>query len=121
MKEDFHEVLKKKIHQYIMGVYRVTHDFPKHEQYGVTSQLRRAVVSVMLNYVEGFARMRGKSTIHFYEMSYASLKETVYLMYLSKELDYLDGNTYNELYSTHDEIGAMLYKTLEKMRIKYHN
>lgn len=99
-----------------MGIYHVTKDFPKSERYGVTSQLRRAAVSVMLNYVEGFARMRTKVTKNFYEISYGSLKETLYLIYLSKELGYITSEEYNGMFELNDRIGGMLYKTIEGLK-----
>ena len=55
----FHNELKKNIHEYIKLVYKLTKNFPAEELYGVVSQLRRASMSVMLNYVEGYARRRG--------------------------------------------------------------
>lgn len=55
--ENFHDKLKAIIDEYIHLVYRLTREFPKEELYGVISQLRRAVISIMLNYIEGYARM----------------------------------------------------------------
>jgi len=56
---DFHQDFKKIIHEYVRQVYNVTKNFPKNELYGVVSQLRRAAVSVILNYIEGYARRSG--------------------------------------------------------------
>lgn len=49
--------------------YAVTKKFPKHEMYGATSQLRRAILSVILNYIEGYSRFRTKTTLLFFETS----------------------------------------------------
>ena len=58
MQNDFPEQLKKKMDEYVHFVYKFTKSFPKEELYGVTSQIRRASLSVILNYIEGFARQR---------------------------------------------------------------
>lgn len=80
---DFHKQLKIKTHTFITGVYKATEKFPKSELYGATSQVRRASVSIMLNYLEGFARFKIKVKINFFEISFGSAKECKYLVYLS--------------------------------------
>lgn len=52
----FPEQLKVKMDEYAHLVYKITKNFPKEEMYGITSQLRRAALSTVLNYIEGFAR-----------------------------------------------------------------
>lgn len=84
--EGYHEKLKRIIDEYVKEVYLITKNFPKEEIYGLTSQLRRATLSVMLNYVEGYARRKGagcKVYQNFLEISFGSLKESKYLLYLS--------------------------------------
>lgn len=56
---DFHDELKLTMHQYVKLVYRLTRKFPKDELYGITAQIRRATISIILNYIEGFARRKG--------------------------------------------------------------
>ncbi len=114
--DQFNEKLKLLIDTYIKDVYRATLTFPKEEMFGMTSQLRRAVLSVMLNYIEGFARRRGqkcKIYHNFLTISFGSLKESKYLLYLSQHLGYLSDSDYNKFITMSDEIGAMLYKTIE--------
>ena len=113
--ESFHDTLKRKMDEYVHSVYRETRNFPKEELYGVTSQLRRSALSVILNNVEGFARRKGENCKvynNFMEISYGSLKESKYLVYFSMVEGYLDKNSYNLLMKLADEIGAMLYKTI---------
>ncbi len=78
-------------------VYRASESFPKDEQFGLTSQLRRAVSSVSANIAEGFGRTATKDKLHFYTIAYGSLLETKNFLYLSEKLGYIDDNTLNQL------------------------
>jgi len=57
---NFHDELKWTMHEYVKFVYKITKKFPRDELYGVTSQIRRSSMSVILNYTEGYARRRGQ-------------------------------------------------------------
>ena len=74
----------------VMLVYRVTRGFPNEELYGLTSQLRRAAVSVPSNIVEGCARGSGADYLRFLTMAFGSLRELHYQLGLSKRLGFLD-------------------------------
>jgi four helix bundle protein len=118
----FHEDLKIKMHLFVKYIYRVTKSFPRDELYGVTSQLRRAALSVILNYTEGFVRRRGKNIKvyeNFLETSYGSLKEAKYLVYFSYTENYLNEIDYNNLMKMADDIGGMLWGVLENLTKDY--
>ena len=67
--------------EYAHFVYKLTGTFPGGgEIYGITSQLRRSSVSVILNYIEGYARIKDKVHKNFLEISYGLLKESKYLL-----------------------------------------
>ena len=70
-------------------VYRVTAGFPKEELYGLTSQMRRAAVSVPSNIVEGCARDSQADYLRFLNMAFGSLRELPYQLSLSKRLGFL--------------------------------
>lgn len=117
-KDQFHGKLKRKMDDYVFEIYRLTKDFPRDELYGVTSQLRRAALSVILNYIEGYARQRSKMYGHFLRISYASLKEANYLVYFSRRQSYIKGEKeFLEIKQFADEIGAMLWATIENLRL----
>jgi len=114
--ETYHEKLKREMDEYVHFVYSLTRKFPKDELYGVVSQLRRAALSVMLNYIEGYARGREKVHKNFLEISYGSLKESKYLLYFSLVEKYLSENDYNKAIKSADDIGAMLWGIIRKIK-----
>ncbi len=111
----FHEELKELIDEYIHLIYDETLHFPSNEQFGVTSQLRRAALSIMLNYVEGYARIHRKVMRNFLEISYGSLKESRYLLYFSYKRKYINKVKLHILEPKADRIGKMLWGIVEKL------
>lgn len=101
--------------QYVNRVYDVSKKFPKNELFGVTSQLRRAALSVPLNYVEGFARQRNAVLKNFLETSYGSLKESRYLINFSFGREYINKTEHDELIALNDRIGRMLWGIFTKL------
>jgi four helix bundle protein len=102
--------------EYVNKIYDYTETFPKTEVFGLTSQLRRSALSVILNYIEGYARRRSKVLLNFLETSYGSLKESKYLVYFSFRRKYLKEKEYKELIDLAEEIGAMLWGTINKLQ-----
>lgn len=116
MQDTFHDKLKDLMDSFVKQVYLVTKFFPKDEIYGLTSQLRRAALSVILNYIEGYARRRKLVLKNFLEISYGSLKEAAYLIEFSYDQKYLNNvESYQYLVDSADKIGAMLYGTIKKL------
>ncbi len=114
--ETYHEKLKAKMDEYVHLIYKVTREFPKEELYGVTSQLRRAALSVILNYIEGYARGKNKVHKNFLEISYGSLKESKYLLHFSLVENYLSRTDYEKILKLADDIGAMLWGIIRKLK-----
>jgi four helix bundle protein len=113
---NFHQALRQKLDEYVHLVYKVTRTFPKEERYGVTSQLRRATLSVVLNYIEGYARMKSKIHKNFIEISYGSLKESKYLLHFSLKEKYINQDDYQEIINLAEHIGAMLYGIIKNLK-----
>ncbi len=85
--QSFEDVeLWKKSHAWVLKIYRLTENFPKHEIFGLTSQLRRSAVSVPANFAEGFKKFSLKDKIRFYNISQGSLEESRYYLILAKDL-----------------------------------
>jgi four helix bundle protein len=80
--------LWQKAHKWVLGVYRVTETFPKHELFGLTSQLRRAALSVPANFAEGFKKTSRADKLRFYNIAQGSLSECRYYLILSRDLGY---------------------------------
>ena len=113
--KNFKDGLKMKMDDYVHFIYRITKRFPKDELYGATSQIRRASLSIILNYIEGFARRRPAVQLNFLEISYGSLKESKYLLYFSKKEEYINAEEYNFGIKLAEEIGAMLWTELKSL------
>ncbi len=102
--------------EYVHYVYQITKKFPKEEIYGVTSQLRRAALSTILNYIEGYARRGNKVHKNFLEISYGSLKESKYLLHFSLKEGYLTKQEYQKAQSMAERIGAMLWGSIKGLK-----
>lgn len=81
-------VVWQKAHQLVIKIYRLNKTFPKDEIFGLTSQLRRAAVSVPANIVEGFKRVSLADKLRFYNIAQGSLEEVRYYIILSQDLGY---------------------------------
>ncbi len=114
-KSGFHAQLYALMDDFVLDVYSISKSFPKDELYGVTSQLRRATLSVILNYVEGYARRRDKVYKNCLEISYGSLKESKYLIYFSCRQKYMTKEDEQRLLVTSERIGKMLWGIIVKI------
>jgi len=96
-------------------IYRVSAKFPRSEMYGLTSQLRRAILSIPLNIVEGYARDSKKSFKNFLAIAYSSLIESEYLIEFAHELEYIRTDKYNKIIEDLDELGRMIWAYRKKI------
>ena len=85
-------------------IYKITIDFPSEEKFGLTSQIRRAAVSVTCNLAEGSSRTSNKDQAHFTQLSYSSLMEVLNLLIVLNDLAFIDQNNLKELRNTIEEI-----------------
>ena len=95
---DFHKLrVWEKSHKIALEIYKITRSFPKEEVYGLTSQMRRAAVSIPTNIAEGCGRGSNPDLLRFLHISMGSASELEYLLQLSNDLKYLDQNNFDRL------------------------
>lgn len=112
---EFQEKLKNKMDRYAHLAYKLSNRFPKSELYGMTSQFRRASLSIILNYIEGFARKKRKVKKNLWEISYGSLRESKYLLKFAYEEGYLEKENFKKANELAEEIGAMLWHSIQSL------
>jgi len=83
-------IVWQKAHQWVLDIYRFTDCFPGKEQFGLTSQLRRAAISIPANIAEGFTRKGNSDKGRFYNMAQGSVEECRYYLILAQDLNYGD-------------------------------
>lgn len=81
-------IVWQKAHQFVLKVNALTKEFPKEEQFGLTSQFRRAAISMAANIVEGYSKKGLKDKIRYLNISQGSLSECQYYLRLTKDLNY---------------------------------
>ncbi|MFN2514993.1 MAG: four helix bundle protein [Pyrinomonadaceae bacterium] len=101
------DVWKKGI-DFVVAVYRATENFPKEERFGLTSQIRRAAVSIPANIAEGAGRKSYNEFAHFLSNSQGSASEVETELLIASRLSYVEESSYLALRSSLDEIGRML-------------
>jgi four helix bundle protein len=105
-------------HALVLKVYKLTIGFPLVERYGLTSQLRRAVLSVPTNIAEGSKRVSNQDYARFLNMAEASLAETEYLLLVSRDLEYIASAAVNVCFSDVAELASMLHGLRKKVEAK---
>ncbi len=98
-------IVWEKSHELVLRIYKLSSTFPKSEQFALTSQLRRAVVSIPANIVEGFIKRGIKDKVRYFNISQGSLEEVKYYLILSKDLGYIKSIETKPLI---DEVGKLL-------------
>ena len=99
----------QKAHQFVLTVYRITKSFPIEEVYGLTSQFRRAAVSIEANIAEGYKKLSKADKLRFMNISQGSIEECRDYILLSRDLQYISDNDFTELHNMLEETSKMLY------------
>jgi four helix bundle protein len=112
-----HESLKSWVscHQLALAVYRVSSRWPKTEQYGLTSQARRAAYSAAANIAEGSAKRGKKEFCRFLNIALGSISELSYALLLARDLEYMKSEDWGEIEALRDHAGRLtwgLYRSL---------
>lgn len=105
-------------HQLVLDLYKLVNLFPKEEQFGLISQIKRAVSSIPANIAEGCGRNSNKDFAQFLNIALGFLNEVTYFILLAKDLKYINIEDYSKLTDECNEIKAMLISLIKKIREK---
>lgn len=103
-------IVWQKADEFAYQVYLSTKNFPKEEIYGLTSQLRRAALSVPTNIVESSGRQNNNESRQFANIALGSLAESEYLLEFCLRLRYFNEQAFMKLEALRKEVGALLWK-----------
>ena len=106
-----------KAHLLALKVYKITKAFPKEEQFNLTSQIRRAALSVPTNIAEGAGKFSNKDFAKFLQIALGSINEVDYLIIFSNDLGLIDKDEFDILSKEVGEIKGMLISLIKKVRV----
>jgi four helix bundle protein len=107
----------QKAHEMVLAVYKLTASFPKNEVYGLTSQIKRAALSVSGNIAEAFGRFHYLDKNKFYLNARGSLEETKNYLIISKDLGYIKNETFHQLMDDINGINEELNTLIKTLKI----
>ena len=105
----------QKAHLLAIAVYQATSDFPKEELYGLTSQARRACVSIPANIAEGCGKEGNAELNRYLQISLGSTRELEYHLLLARDLNFLNNKIYDPLNNQVSEVRRMLISFIKKL------
>ena len=109
MTQSFKDLLVwRKAHIFVLKVYEVSRSYPSEERFGLCSQFQRAAVSIPANIAEGYRKMSKADKLRLLNIAQGSLEECRYYIILSKDLNYINEKTYNELTKSIEDTSYLL-------------
>lgn len=103
-------------HELVLEVYQISKNFPREEQFNITSQLRRAAASIPTNISEGCGRNSEREFYHFLNIATGSASETEYLIILCKDLGFIDSEKSIEILEKINHIKSKLFNLKQKLK-----
>ena len=98
----------QKAHRFVILVYKITRHFPDDERFGLTSQFRRAAVSIEANIAEGYKKIGKSDKLRFFNISQGSIEECRDYILLSRDLEFVTEEQYSNLYIALEEASKFL-------------
>lgn len=111
----------REAHNLVLLIYKLTNNFPREEQFGLTNQIRRAVVSITSNIAEGFSRNSYKEKSQFYSMALGSLTEVHNQLIIAKDLDYITQDEFNKAADITIVVNKLLNGLIKRSKTMIHN
>ena len=105
----------QKAHLLVLAVYRFSRDFPEYELFGLSSQMRRAAVSIAANIAEGFKKRTERDKLRFFNVSQGSIEEVRYYLILAHDLGYGDSTP---LKAQLEEVSRLLEAYMRAIRTR---
>jgi len=101
-------IVWQKSHQFVIAIYKTTKLFQKEEVFSLTNQVRRATVSIAANICEGYKKKTIPNQLNYINIAEGSLEEVKYYIILSKDLQYINENDYEQLTNSAEEVGRLI-------------
>ena len=111
----------KEGHRLVLEVYNLSKAFPKDEQFGLTNQIRRAVVSVTSNIAEGFSRMSYREKSQFYSMALGSLTEVQSQLIVARDLFYVSNSEFTTIAEKAITVNKLINGLIKKTKTIIHD
>lgn len=103
-------------HELLLAIYRSSQAFPSEERHGLTSQIKRAVLSITSNIAEGFSRQSKPDKTHFYQMALGSCSEVQNQIIAAYDLGFINQNEYEKLDSLSEETHKIINGLIKSIR-----
>ncbi len=117
--KDFTELIVwQKAHEFVLNIYKISSLFPKVEIYGLTSQFRRAAISIPANIAEGFVKNGVADKLRYYNIAEGSIHECKYYLILARDLGYVENA---DLFDLIDEVSKLLGSYSSKIKKSLNN
>lgn len=108
-------------HVVVLSIYKITKEFPKEEQFGLTNQIRRAAVSITSNIAEGFSRTSYKEKVQFYAIALGSLTEVQNQLLIAKDVQYVSKEEFATLLSETVKASKLINGLIKHSKTLIHN
>jgi four helix bundle protein len=109
-------IVWQKAHMLVIDAYAITSKFPVSEKYNLANQIQRASVSIPTNIVEGHDRSSANDFVRFLFISRGSLEEVRYLMFLAKDLKYINEDVYDKFEMDCSAVSILLNKLIKSLK-----
>ena len=106
----------QRAHQLALSTYKLSEKFPKTELFGLTSQLKRAVVSIPANIAEGQGAGTKPQFARYLDIAKGSLSEVEYYFVLARDLEYITADQYKKAETLRGEVGFLLFRLIASVR-----
>jgi four helix bundle protein len=106
----------EKSHLLTLSIYQLTNEFPRHELYGITNQIRRVSSSVPANLAEGSSKSTDRHRLKYLQIALGSLNELEYFILLSLDLKYINQDLFDEITNRINEVKRMLLAFISKLK-----